>query len=545
MALARFSHNRTGDPIVSTYKPRLSAFLGACALALALALPTLPARAEPTRGGTLRVLIEQEPTALLSIATTAGATRRVSAKVTEGLLTYDLDFKPQPQLATAWTVGADGLTYEFKLRPGVKWHDGKDFTSEDVAFSIKTLKELHPRGRSTFANVVEVATPDPLTVVIRLSKPAPYLLLALAGSESPIIPKHVFAGADVLSNKALSAPIGTGPFKFKEWSKGSHIIYERNPDYWAAGKPFVDRLVIRFIPDPAARSAAIEAGEIDLAVGSPVPRVDLARLKDNPALAIDDRGYAYNGNHTQLYFNYENPVFKDKRVREAIAHAIDTRALLEIVFLDYGILAPAAISPNLPEFSNPDVKPYAFDPALANKLLDEAGLPRKADGTRFSLRLRANPYHPQATGDFVKQSLAALGIAVDYQYYDLSTYVQKIYTGRDFDLTLEWLANSFDPTIGIQRTIWSKNFKIGLPFSNPSHYENADIDRLLEAAAVEVDRGTRRKLWFEIQQRLHDDVAALYLLSPHGISVFKKKVKDHTLGVNAPDEGYADVYIEK
>jgi peptide/nickel transport system substrate-binding protein len=514
------------------------------AIALQLAI-VVGASAEPSRGGTLRFLVEQEPTTLVTIAHTAGPSTRVSPKVTEGLLTYDFDFKPRPALATEWTISPDGLRYSFKLRPNVKWHDGQEFTSADVAYSIKLLKENHPRGRGTFAFVQEVQTPDPLTAIIVLAKPAPYLIKALDASESPIVPKHVYEGTDPLANKNASTPIGTGPFVFREWVKGSHIILERNPNYWDAGKPYLDRIIIRFIADQAARSAAFETGELDLGGGPPVPRSDIARLQALPQLGSETRGYEYNASMTQLYFNYDNPIFRDKRVRLAIAHAIDYHRLLEFVYFGYGKVAPSAVSPDLTDFVDPSIKPYTFDLALANKLLDEAGYPKKADGIRFPIRLYANPYNLQAAGDFVKQALVKLGIAVDFQFFDFSTYINKAYTVRDFDITLESLSNTFDPTSGVQRAFWSKNFKIGLPFSNASHYANPVVDQLLEDAAVEPDIEKRRELWFKFQNLIYDDVAAIHLVVPDGVTLFDKKVRNHTLGVTGINASFADVYFEK
>lgn len=520
----------------------------AAALGLAAVMALLPAGAradEPVRGGVLRFLVEHEPSTLVSIAHTAGPTQRVSPKVTEGLLTYDFDFKPQPALATTWSVSLDGLTYSFKLREGVKWHDGRDFTAEDVAYSIKLLKENHPRGRGTFASVTSVETPDPLTVVIHLSKPAPYLLTALDASESPIVPKHVYEGTDPLTNKNASAPIGTGPFIFKEWVKGSHVILERNPNYWDKGKPYLDRVVVRFIADQSARSAAFETGELDLAGGPPVPRSDLARVQALPNIGSETRGYEYNGNMTQLYFNFDTPQLKDKRVRLAIAHAIDLNTLLDVVYFGYGKVAPSAVGPDLKAFVDPTIEPYGYDLKTANRLLDEAGYPRKADGTRFPLRLYANPFNGREAGDFVKQALAKVGIPVDFQFFDFSTYIQKAYTGREFDITLESLSNTFDPTPGFQRVFWSKNYKIGLPFSNASHYDNPQVDALLEAAAVEGDPEKRRQLWFAFQRAIYDDVAAVHLVSPQGVTLFNKKVKNHTQGVTGVNASFADVYIER
>ncbi|WP_234053165.1 MULTISPECIES: ABC transporter substrate-binding protein [unclassified Xanthobacter] len=498
----------------------------------------------PVKGGVLRFLVEHEPSTLVTIAHTAGPTQRISPKVTEGLLTYDLNFNPQPALATRWDVSADGLTYTFKLREGVKWHDGQPFTAADVAYSLDLLKKIHPRGRGTFASVTAVETPDDHTVIIRLSKPATYLLTALDANESPIVAKHIYEGTDPLTNKNGSAPIGTGPFLFREWVRGSHIILERNPDYWDAGKPYLDRVVVRFIADQSARSAAFEAGELDLAGGPPVPYADLARVSALPGLGAETRGYDYAGRMTQLYFNFERPQLQDRRVRLAIAQAIDLQKLLDVVYFGYGKVAASVISPNLKAFVDPSLEPYGYDLKAANALLDEAGYPRKADGTRFALRLYANPFNTQAAGDFVKQSLAKVGIPVDFQFFDFATYIQKTYTSRDFDITLESLQNLFDPTLGVQRTLWSRNFRIGLPFSNASHYSNPEVDRLLEAAAIERDPQARRQLWFDFQKLVHDDVAAVGLLAPDGVTIFNRKVKNHTIGVTGVDASFADVYIE-
>ena len=501
--------------------------------------------AEPRRGGTLNLVIQPEPPILVSLTHTAGPTTRVSPKITEGLLTFDLDFRPRPQLATDWQVSDDGLRYTFALRRGVKWHDGRDFTSADVAYSISLLKQHHPRGRGTLSSVREVETPDAHTATIALDKPAPYLLAALTASESPIVPRHVYEGSDPLNNPNGRAPIGTGPFVFKEWQQGSHIILDRNPNYWDPGKPYLDRIIVRFIADQAARSVAFETGELDLGGGPPVPRSDLARLQVLPHLGSETRGYEYNAGMTQLYFNYDNPILRDKRVRLAIAHAIDYGRLLDFVYFGYGKVAPSAVSPELAEFVDPSIKPYALDLAKANRLLDEAGYPKKADGTRFPIRLYANPFNLQAAGDFVKQALTKLGIAVDFQFFDFSTYINKTYTGREFDITLESLSNTFDPTPGIQRAFWSKNFKIGLPFSNASHYANPVVDQLLEDAAVEPDAEKRRALWFKFQNLIYDDVAAIHLVAPDGVTLFNKTIRNHTLGVTGINASFADIYFDK
>lgn len=520
------------------------AFLAVTVLAV-LGASLGSALADPQKGGTINFIVEQEPPTLVSIAHTAGPTQRVSPKITEGLLTYDFDGKPVPVLATKWDVAPDGLTYTFVLRQGVKWHDGQDFTSADVAFSIDLLKKVHPRGRGTFANVTSVETPDAFTAIIHLSKPAPYLLAALDASESPIVAKHIYEGTDALTNKNAYAPIGTGPFVFKQWDKGSDVIVERNPNYWDKGKPYLDRIIFRFNQDLAARSAAFETGEYDIGGGPPVAPSDVARLQALPNLASETRGYEYNGSDQQLFFNYDNPVFRDIRVRHAVAHAIDLKKLVDVAFFGLATVAPSPLGPGLKTLYDPSIKPYAYDPVLAAKLLDEAGHPKAANGIRFPVRLLYNPFNNVQEAEFIKQALAKVGIAADLKSYDFSTYIQRVYTARDFDITLESLSNTFDPTPGVQRAYWSKNYKIGLPFSNASHYENAEVDRLLEAAAEEPNEAKRKALWFDFQHKIYDEVAGINLLVPTGVTLFNKKLHGHTLGTVGINSSFADVYLEK
>lgn len=305
------------------------------ALILTSSLFGLAAQAEtltPKRGGTLNFLAEPEPPVLTSLVSTSGAVMKVNAKVIEGLLNYDFDMKPTPQLATSWSVSPDGKQYTFHLRKGVKWHDGQNFTSADVAFSILTVKKYNSRGQGTFANVTEVKTPDPYTAILELSKPAPYLLSAFSANEAPIVPKHLYEGTNILSNPHNTAPIGTGPFVFKEWVRGSHILYERNPNYWDTPKPYVDKLVVKIIPDAATRTIALETGALDLGSDSPVPLSEIERIKKNPKLGIETNGYGYSPTQTRIEFNLDNPYLKNLKVRQAIAHSINIDVLKNVVW---------------------------------------------------------------------------------------------------------------------------------------------------------------------------------------------------------------------
>ncbi len=499
--------------------PSLLTALALCVTApLAAQTPAAqPATPEARHGGTLTAIVTPEPSVFVPLTTTAGGSTELGPKVVEGLLNYDLALQPVPSLATAWTVAPDGLTYTFTLRQGVKWHDGEDFTSDDVAFSIRTLKEVHPRGRVTFANVQAVDTPDAHTVVLRLDKPAPFLLTALDAAESPIIPQHRYEGQDIASHPLNNAPIGTGPFLFKEWVRGSHASLARNPDYWDAPRPYLDGIVVRFVADAAARAAAVESGEVQLG-NKIIPLSDIERFQKLPKVTVDITPWPYVGDHQQIYFNLDSPPFQKREVRQAVAQALNLDNFAKVVWYGHGVPSASPIGVASP-FHNPDIKPYPYDLAAAQAALDAAGYPKGAGGKRFSVRLLYNPFQDRRAADFVRQSLGRIGIDAELQSLDFATYVTRVYTDRAFDITLENLTNIFDPTIGVQRVFWSKNFKIGLPFSNAPHYVNPEVDRLLEAAASQADPDQRKALFFAFQERVHADVPSIELGANPNVTV--------------------------
>ncbi|PLZ02531.1 ABC transporter substrate-binding protein [Burkholderia sp. WAC0059] len=498
----------------------------------------------PRRGGTLNVLINPEPPVLVSIFQTTGPALAVSSKVLEGLLEYDFDMSPRPQLATAWNVSPDGLKYTFTLRRNVRWHDGQPFTSADVAFSIGLLKTIHPRGRSTFANVTHVTTPDAQTVVIELSKPAPYLIKAFAAGESPIVARHLYDTGDPLTNPHNNAPIGTGPYRFVSWTRGASIVYERNPDYWAPGRPYIDQLVYKVIPDGAARSAAFETGALDLGSEDPVPLSDLPRLVQLPQLSVETRGYRFLEPLFEIDFNLQHPVLKDLRVRQAIAHAIDPRVIQRTVAYGYADISPTPITPSSP-YHDPTLPPYGFDPAQAEKLLDAAGYPRKDGGVRLSLTHDYLPYGDMLPrqAEYVKSALERVGIDVTVRAQDLPAFLKRVYTDRAFDFASNGVNTLFDPAVGVQRLYWSQNIRIGVPFSNAPHYSNPQVDQLLEQASVETDEQKRVALYRQFQQIVYRDLPILNLVAPRMVTLANRRVHDHTVSAQGLEGNLSGVWL--
>ena len=244
-------------------------------MAGSLMVSAIAAKAE-NYGGTLAFLVQPEPPTLASYVTTSGPIGLVMPKVYEGLFDYDNDGKMIPMLAESYTMSADGKTVTFKLRKGVKWHDGEPFTSADVKFTIlEVLKKVHPRGPNSFREVSSIDTPDAHTAIFNLENPAPYMMRSFSAYESPIVPKHLLEGQDV-NCAAGQQPCRYRPFKFVEWKKGQYIRLDKNEDYWQEGLPYLDRIVGRFIPDASTRTAAMENGEVLYAAYNPFPTLMLS-----------------------------------------------------------------------------------------------------------------------------------------------------------------------------------------------------------------------------------------------------------------------------
>jgi len=507
----------------------------------------------PVRGGVLNVAIAPEPTQLTSANLTTMNVGMVSSKVLEGLVSYDLDLKPVPALAESWQAAPDGKTLTFKLRPNVQWHDGKPFGSADVAWTLEEVwKKLHPFGRAAFANVEKVETPDPLTVVIRLSSPAPYVLNYINTYGAQILPRHIYEGTDVLKNPANNAPVGTGPFVFKEWVRGSHIRLERNPNYWGRGpqgeaQPYLDGLLIKFIPDAAARTVAIEAGEIDVALGSIVPLTNLNRFTDKNRYTINLDDGRYLSTIFLLQFNVRRPHFQDRRVRQAFAHAIDKNALLKVVFLNYGKTATGPVPSSVVNYYSDEVRKYPYDPKRAEALLEEAGFKKGADGKRLKVTLDydgfGGPIGPRSA-EFLKQSLARVGVELDLRTGDTATYLRRIFTDQDYDLMTSSLHRLPDPTLGVQRLYWTKNIIKGAPWTNGSGYSNPELDKVMEAAAAEPDEARRKALIKQWQQIVQEDVPLIELIEQTWVTVSTARLRKHALQGDGLFASYADAWLE-
>lgn len=503
---------------------------------------------EAKAGGVLNTPAWPAPSVLNSAISTAGPESFIGPKFFDGLLGYDVGLVAKPSLATEWSMSEDGTRVTFKLREGVKWHDGQPFTSKDVAFTfMEVLKKIHGRGKTTFAGLMNVETPDDYTATFVLDRPNPGMMRALDSRESPILPAHLYEGTDIVANPANTAPVGTGPFKMAEYEIGSYLVMVKNEDYWDSGYPLLDRIVIQFVPDAATRAAMLESGQADAVFLNMIPAQDILRLSESSQFVMDTRGFEAMPSAQQMDFNLDNPFLADVRVRQAIAHAIDTEWITRNVWYGLGHAGKSPLHVDQKEyFTTEGVPEYAYDLERANALLDEAGHPRGSDGWRFALTLDPSPWGTESitASAYIREQLRQIGINCTVRTQDFAVFTTTVWTERKHDLVLYTVNLGADPTIGTQRFYWSKSFSPGVAFSNGANYSNSEVDALLEAAQVEIDPDARRQQFKKFQQIVMAELPVLPITDISGANIASAKVKDHTVDALGALGSFSRLWID-
>ena len=467
----------------------------------------------PVRGGTVVVAIVSDPGHLNPAITTSGATHAASELLYNGLLGRDERGDPIPELAESWQVEQGGTVYRFRLRDGVKWHDGTPFTASDVKFTFEeVLLKFHARTRASMgALLASVEAPDDRTVIFRFKQPYAPLLYQLDATEAPIVARHVYQGTDPQTNPANSNPIGTGPFKFVSYTKGTEIRLARNPAYFKPGLPYLDGLVMRIIPDLSVQVLALENGEVDFLWELPGPLQ--SRIKGDTRFQTARTGYHPGGSNCimTMSFNLERPVLKELRVRQAVARALDRQTFLAQILFGDGKVAAAPISSEIPWAHAAGLNMPKPDRAEAEKLLDGVGWKKEgdgprtargvsgiADGTRLSIDFLHFPTFAKY-GELVRQQLGAVGIGVVLKTLEPAIFAPTVFKDRNFDSNVISYCNGPDPEIGVRRMYHSS--QIGpAPFTNAAAYRNPRVDALFDEASRTVERDKRSRLYRQIQE---------------------------------------------
>lgn len=461
---------------------------------------------------TLVAAIGGDPGHLNPAITTNGGVHYAAGLLYNGLLTLDSALTPQPELAVRWEIQEGGALYRFHLRRNVRWHDGSPFIAADVKFTFdEMLLKFHARTRASLgAALLRVDAPDDSTVEFRFRGPYAPLLQQLDVVEAPILPRHVYAGSDPLRHPANRAPIGTGPFRFVSYATNGEIRYAANEQYFG-GRPALDAVVLRVIPDPGTQVMALEAGEVDWLFS--VPGAERERLRRDPRFRLIQTTVNPGGSNciTTVGFNLDRALFRDVRVRRGIAHALDRRQFLERVSFGEGRVADAPISSRIGFAYAAGLPVPAFDTVRAAQLLEAAGwrrigngvrtahgVPHIADGTPFVINFSALP--GQTTyGDLLRAQLRGVGIDLRIRALEQAVFSQVVFTARDFDTAVASYCNGTDPEIGVRRQYVSSSIG-AVPFSNMAGYRNPVMDTLFDRAGSALAADERRRLYRAIQE---------------------------------------------
>lgn len=432
---------------------------------------------------------------------TAGAAAAIDeivyANVFEGLVRFAEDGSVKPALAASWEISNGGLVYTFKLHEGVKFHDGTDLTADDVVFALTRIsaEDSQNAQKALYASILEVVAMDPKTVRITLSQPTGNFLFNLAWGDAVIVAPESAA-------ENANTPVGTGPFRFSGWVKGDSVEIVKNADYW--GEPAkLDKATFKFISDPNAAFAAVMAGDIDAFPGFPAPEI-------LDQFAADPRFIVITGStegETILSTNNKSGPLADIRVRKAIAHAIDRQAIIDGAMYGYGTPIGTHFAPHNPAYVDLTLETL-YDPELSKKLLAEAGY---ADGLSLSLKLPP-PSYARRGGEIIAAQLRAVGIETEISNLEWAGWLEQVFKGKDFDLTIVSHTEPFD--IGI--------------YARPDYYFQYDSAEFQETFAI-LERTTnpdeRAALVQALQRVISDDYVNGYLFQLARTSVQDAKLK--------------------
>lgn len=514
--------------------------LGAAGL---LGIPALawPAQAWAASGRTINAMMTEDPAHLNLPLFNTRILQEICGNINESLLLFDWQFRPHPNLARAFEVSPDGLTYTFHLRSDVQWHDGVKFTARDVVFSCGVmLPQLNPRSRAAFSHIANIKTPDAYTVVFTLKEPFNAFLLSLMASSAPMMPAHIYEGTDFRTNPHNFKPVGTGPFQFAEWRRGQYIHLARNEHYWRPGQPAMDGIYFRVCPTPEQRMVAMETGAVDIAMADDIDTVVTSRMMANPSIVARDDAYNGTGEIAVMELNMRRWPFGDRRFRAAFLHAVDREFLVKAINFGQGKVAHGPIPSTAPYYDDKVLTKYHFDPARARALLDEMGLKPKLGGVRHRFGIMMIPdgggYWTRGA-QYIKQALAEVGLAVDLEATDYPTQSRR--SGNwEFDCDTNTYGTYGDPAIGTSRFYLSSNIRKGVPLTNLQGYINPEVDRLFAQGAVAISREQAQACYSRLQQILTHDVAMLWMFERKPMLFYNKRLKNVVNGPNGPSDSF-------
>jgi peptide/nickel transport system substrate-binding protein len=470
----------------------------------------------PAYGDTLIEASIGNISSLIPNITSDQASREVGSFMYNGLVSMGRDLEVVPELATSWAFSKDCLTLDFTLHPEARWHDGTPFTARDVVFTYETT--MNPKTpspyRSDYQDVERVEALDPHTVRVTYKRPYAKALLSWSISMLPhhLLEPYVKEGRLRDAPQNWSAPVGTGPYRFREMKSGEKVVVVANPDYFK-GRPHISRIVYRIIPSQATIFLELKARGVDVAG---LTALQYKRQTEYPAFQKAYNKFRYPGTgYTYLGFNLKDPRFADRRVRLALAHAINKQELLDGVVLGLGRQATGPFRPGT-WADNPGVKPVPYDPKKAAVLLAEAGWKTRnadgllvKDGRPFTFELLTNQGNDERKkiAEIVQASLRDLGIGVDIRILEWAALLKEHVKKRNFDAMILGWGTGADPD---QYVVWHSS-QTGPDELNHISYKNAEVDALLEAGRSSCVQADRTRFYHRLHEVLAHDQPLVFL----------------------------------
>jgi len=486
--------------------------------------PALP----PAHGDRLVSASIGDASNLIPMIAGDAASHEIAGQLYLALLKYDKDLNLVGQLADRWSISSDMRSIRFHLRPGLKWSDGRPFTSADCLFTLRLMQAETTQSpyKSDYDKVVAAAAPDATTFVVHYSEPFSPALATWA--DLSILPEHVFRGVDIMNTPLSRQPQATiGPYVLADWQSQQSILLRANPNYYD-GPVWIEERLTRIIPDPATQFLELTAGHLDSMGLTPL---QYRRLFDTKAeLSRNYQRYNYLANgYTYLGFNLKHPPFDDPRVREAIALGIDRQELVEGILFGLGEVIETPYKPGT-SWVNGAIKPRPFDPAQARALLAAAGWQDSngdgildQHGRPLSFTVLTNNGNKQRadTATIIQQRLAEIGIEMKVRLVEWSAFIENFINTKNFDAIILGWSLSPEPD---QYAIWHSS-QTGPREFNVISYANPAVDAALEGARRTFDAAERKRLYDRFQQELYKDVPIVFLYAGYALPTVHRRVR--------------------
>lgn len=483
------------------------------------------ANATPVYGGRIIEPSIAEPVNLVAALSSDSASHEVASRIYVSPLKYNKDIELVPYAAEKFDILNDGKLLKFTMRKDIRWFDGAPLTAEDVEFTYNMM--IDPETPTAYAAdylaVKEFRLTGKYTFEVEYDKPYARSLVTWAHD---ILPKHLLEGEDLTTTDFARNPVGAGPYKLKEWENGRRLVLEANDDYFE-GRPYIDEIVYRIIPDVSTQFLELKSGNLDSMGLTP------------QQYSFQTSGSKWDNNYNKykylsfsyayLGYNLEREMFKDVRVRKAINYAVDKEEIVKGVLLGLGVPAMGPYKPGTWVY-NDRIKPYGFDPEKARELLAEAGWKDSdsdgvldRDGKSFEFTILTNQGNSRRikAATIIQNRLKQIGIKVEIRTVEWAAFIKEFVDKGNFDAIVMGWNIIQDPDI---YNVWhsSKAVPGGL---NITGYRNAEVDKLLVEGRQTFDQRKRKKIYDRIQEIMYEEQPYCFLYVPMSLPIYSKRIQ--------------------